>query len=238
MAQEKSNMISEDFIRNPTNMSKHILKLAQKAQDNYNHLLNPQKFKDKIKLRLMYLNKYSEIYNFINNFLEKELPRDIEHLFQELITIFDFIAINNILLTYSFLTEKNKHNLILTREDEKMEYLKKLYNNEKSFEEFKEVFGHYALNPFELSSKRFSEYSREEIMKISKFLKEFELNKTISLGDYLKNKKKHLFAVYSTLREELKYIALLVISNLRFELIKIQKERKIKNIFDMSLDDL
>ena len=117
-------------------------------------------------------------------------------------------------------------------------YLKKLYNNDISLKKFNDMFGHYALNAFELSSKRFSEYSKEEIMKVSKFLKEFDLNKAISLEGYLKNKKKHLFAVYSTLREELKYIALLVISNLRFELIKIQKERKIKNIFDMSYDDI
>ena len=232
------NYFFDDFIENPTNMSKHILELAKRSQNKYNLLLHPRRLRDKVKLRLLYLNEYSRVYLFINNFLKKDLPDDIDNLIKELTNIFDHVALNNILLAYSFLIEKNKENPILTREDEKLLYLKKLYNNEISFKEFNNVFGHYALNPFELSSKRFNEYSKKEIMRISKFLKEFDSNKKISLKDYLENKKKNLFAIYSTLREELKYIALLVINNLRLKFLKIQKKEKIKDIFNMSYDDI
>ena len=238
MAQEELQFGFGDFIKKPTNMSKHILKLALKAQNNYNHFLKPKKIKDKVKLRLLYLNKYSEIYAFIINFSKKDLPNSIEPLFWKLMTVFDYVALNNILLAYSFLTEKNKDNPILTKEDEKLLYLKKLHNKDISLKKFNDTFGHYALNAFELSSKRFSEYSKKEMIKISRLLSRFDLKKTISLKDYLKNKKKCLFAVYSTLREELKYIALLVINGLRFELMKTAKEKKIKDIFDMSYDDI
>jgi hypothetical protein len=238
MTMDETNYLFEDFIKNPTNMTNFVLTLAKKSQDSYNHLLYTKKFKDKIKLRLLYLNKYPEIYAFINNFKKKDLSNEIENLFNELMKIFNYIALNNILLNYSFLINKDKRNPILTKEDEKLLSLRKLYNEEISLKEFNSMFGHYALNPFELSSRRFSEYSNEEMKKIGKFLNGFEVNKKYSLKDYLKRRKRNLFAIYSTLREELKYCALLIISNIRFKLIKIQKYNKIKNIFEMDYNDI
>jgi len=238
MVQENNQIEFDEFIINPTELSKHIIELATQAKIKHDELLYSKKLKDQIKLRLLYLNEYQNIYNFINTFDRTKLTEDTNSLFIELEKIFNYIAINNILLAYAFLSEKSKINPIITKEDEKMIYLKKIYNNEILIEEFKKMFGHYALNAFELSSKRFSEYSKGELMKISKFLKDYQLNKNISIKEYLKNKKKSRFAIYSVLREELKYIALFVINDLRFSFIKLAKEKQIKDIFNMNYDDI
>ena len=238
MIKKKIKCVFESFIKNPTTISKYILNIAEKSQNKYDYLLISKRFIDKIKLRILYMNKYHEIYAFINRTQEKKLPTNIPDLFKKLRIIFDYVALNNILLGYSFLIEKDKKNPILTKEDEKLLYLKRVYIREIPIKEFNNKFGHYALNPFELSSKRFSEYSKREIMKIGKFLKEFDINKTNSLEEYLNSGGGNLFSIYSTLREELRYVSLLVINNLRFELIKIQKEKKIKNIFHIEYDEI
>jgi hypothetical protein len=238
MDQNKRKIEFDEFIVNPTNLSKYIINLAEKSHEKYSPLISSGKLKDKIKLRLLYLNEYQNIFNFTESFEKNKLPNEIDLLFVELEKIFDYIAINNIFLAYAFVGEKNKINPIITKEDEKMLYLKKLYKNEILLKEFNEMFGHYALNAFEISSRRFSEYSKSELIKISKFLKNYQLNKDISIKEYLKNKKKNKFAVYSTLREELRYIALIVVSKLRLKFVELAKEKKIKNIFDMKYNDI
>jgi len=229
----------DEFISKPTNISKSIILFAKKAEEKYSYLIKKPKFKDKIKLRLLYLNKYSEIYKYCCDYNTKnDFSTNIISLFKEIEEIFGHIALNNILLSYSFITEKNLQNPIITKEDQKLDYLKKLYNKEINIDSFIDKFGHYAINGFELSSRRFSEFSKEELLKIGSYLKSFKIKKNQTLEQYLKDNKKILYPIYATLKEELKYIALLVINKIHFKLKEIQKKNKIKNIFNLSYDDL
>ena len=235
----KENLELEDFIENPTNLSKHFLKIIIIKKRKYDSMFGSKNFIGKlisgVKLRLWYLNKYQEIYYFIKTF---EIKTTVKELFNEFSRISDFINLNNLLLMYSYLTEKDQYSPIITKEDEKLLYLNKLYHGKISIKEFKEKFGHYALNAFELSSKRFSEYDHKELMDLAKLLKNFKLKKRIELEDYIKGKNKSLFPIYSAMREELKYIALQVVSELRVELLELAKKENIENIFDLSYNKL
>jgi len=257
----------EDFIENPTEISKHLIEIIIRVKKKYDTLLtskNPiKKIINNVRIRLWYLNKYIDIYNFIHGYkhyqIKKNKPlKNIENLFKEFEKIYNTISLNNLLLMYAFLTQGDRSGsiigsegemkacfhfnranqfqapLIINKEDEKLLCFKKLYDGEISCEEFKRKYGHYGLNAFELSSRRFNEYSQFELMNLAKYLKDFRPTKNIKLDKYIKTKHKNLFAVYSALREELRYCALFIINDLRFELLKLAKKKKIKNIFNLN----
>jgi len=217
-----------EFIDNPTEISKHIIDINKKLSKKY----QPQKgIVAGVKLRLNYLQKWEEIYDYCNNFLIEK--SSVIGLFTQYKKIADYIAQNNTLLAYAFLKNKNKKINVLTKEDEKLLFLKKFANNQISKQEFNKKFGHYALNAFELSSKRFSEYTNGELKKIANLCKDIKINKIKKL-----NPKENLFETYCYLREELKYNSLLIISKIRFKLLNIQKNKQINNIFNLSYNKL
>jgi len=247
----------EDFIENPTEISKYLIEIIVKAKKKYDALLksrNPlKKIASNVKIRLWYLNKYIDIYNFIQRYKRCEIKKNepfknIENLFREFEKIYEVIALNNLLLMYAFLVQsasvktstnrEDKSSFVINKEDEKLLCFKKLYDGKISSEQFKRKFGHYGLNAFELSSRRFSEYAPNELMNLAKFSRDFKLKKDIKLDKYIKTKGKNLFAVYSALREELRYCALFVVNDLRFELLKLAKAKKIKNIFNLNWHEI
>jgi len=246
----------EDFIENPTEISKHLIEIIIRVKRKYDALLesrNPlKKIINNVKIRLWYLNKYIDIYNFIQRYKRSRTKKNkyplnspksaksavhiknMERLFREFEKIYEVISLNNLLLMYAFLTLKDKASPIINKEDEKLLYFKKLFDGEISCEQFKRKYGHFGLNAFELSSRRFSEYSQKELIDLAKYLKDFRPTKNIKLDKYIKTKRKNSFAIYSALREELRYLALFIINDLRFELLKIAKKKKIKNIFNLN----
>lgn len=226
----------DDFIKNPTRLSQHIVRIANAKQNKYSKLSGSKKFLGSVingvKIRLLYLEKYNDIYECVKKFRIKH--DDIPGLFSELEKIFDHIALNNFLLAYAILEEKEVKSSIITKEDEKLILLSKLANNRVTPKQFKERFGHYALNGFELASRRFNEYSASELKKLARHLDGFRTPKKISLKSYLRKKDKKLYPVYSALREELKYVALKVISQLRKDVLRL----KVRNVFNMSYKEL
>ena len=247
MALKNLNYNLEDFINNPTKISEHLVEIVLEIKKKYDLLLKSSNFISNfintVKIRLWYLNKYLDIYNFLKTYkpyqMKKDKPfKNIKGLFDEFNIIYDVVSLNNLLLTYAFLVEKNKSTFIIDKEDKKLLCFKRFYNDEISEEEFKKKYGHYGLNPFELSSRRFSEYSKNELMNLAKYAKNFRTPKKIQLREYIQKKPKNLFPVYFAMREELKYRALFNISNLRFELLKLSKEEKIDNIFQINYKDL
>ena len=120
--------------------------------------------------------------------------------------------LNNFALAYAFAQEKDVSNPILTKEDEKMIALRKFYNKEITREEFNAEWGHYALNAYEVESKRFEEYTEHELMKIAKLAIHIPVKKKISYEDYSEKRK---VPVLLYLRELAKYKILLLIKEIR-----------------------
>lgn len=233
--------ILSDFLKNPSNASKQILKIAKVKQNEYDLLLKRKGFLTSIisgvKIRLWYMDKYLEIYKFIQIF-QINPKYNIEELFNDLADVFEQIALNNLLLTYASLIEKESKSNIETKEDLKLKYLSMLYNNTISKKQFDDKFGHHCINPFELKSKRFSEMTNIEINNIAILLKRFKQIKKGSLKEQIQNNPKNKFAIYSALREELKDCALKIISGIRFKCLKLQKVKKIKNIFELNYKEI
>jgi hypothetical protein len=228
------------FIENPTSLSKKIITIALKKKREYDSLLENHGFfshiMNGVKIRLWYLSKYNEIYSFLSNYKVK--ATSISGLFNEFESMCSMIALNNLLLMYAYLVEKDAASNIITREDEKMAFFNRLYHKEISIDEFNAAYGHYSLNDYELAAPRFCEYSKPEILKLSKFAKDFSSSKTIKLKDYIESENKRLFPVYCALREELRYHSLFIIMEIRTKLLELSKAKKIKNIFDIDYDKL
>lgn len=228
------------FIESPTNLSKHLLHIVKQMQKGYDSILGKKgwlnNIKSGVKIRLWYEDKYREIYGFTKGYKVKS--SEIISLFDEFRDIADRIALNNLLLMYAHLTEKPACSAIMTKEDEKLAYMRDFYKKKISLSEFNKKFGHYGLNPFELASRRFSEYYAEELRDLAKHLVDLKLNKKTSLKRCISKPGDGLFPVYSALREELKYVALLVISDLRSKLLKFQKRKNIKDVFALKYAEL
>ncbi|MBT3464729.1 hypothetical protein HN451_07075, partial [archaeon] len=195
-----------------------------------------------VKLNYYAKEDYNKFYSFLilynvaihtGSNIEK-----IKKYFQEFEIIYDKIIFNNLALVSESIKTKKAICQIITMEELKIQYFKKIYMNKISKFEFDKKFGHYGLNPYELSEKRFEEYSKKELMKLASLSKNFELNKNIKLDDYIKKKKKDNFSILVGLRELGKYKALLIIKEIRNILLNIEKEKNINNIFSLNYNEI
>jgi len=126
-------------------------------------------------------------------------------------------------------------------EDKKIVFLKKLYKKEITFKQFNCKFGHYALNAYELSSKRFEEYTEKELLSIAELVSNIEIKDKMELEEQIhlkKNNKEKKISILIALRELAKYNVLFIIRNLRYRLLEIEKEHNIKDIFSKSYDEI
>ena len=234
------NFATEEFIRNPSKFSKHTINIAKLAAKKYNYLIRQetflQKIKKGIKIRLIYLESYKETIQFLKNFEIK--TESIETLYKSFEELADKIALNNITLAYCLAVEKEQIPVVITKEDEKMVSLKDFKDNKISREMFNSKFGHHAINPFEVSSKRFSEFSNEKLLMIAESIPMQDLNKKKNLDEYVKKNIKEKLPIYNALREELKDKGIKIIANIREKLLSIQEKNKIKDIFSMSFEEV
>jgi len=225
------NVSNTEFVTNPSEITKKLVEIVLKLSDKYESELKKNVFKkfiNQVKLRLYLKQGYLEYYSFLKKYKLKDL--DLKELFDEFEKLYDKLIFNNFALAYAFVLEKDVKSPILTKEDEKILFLKKLYDKKITKKQFDKEFGHYALNAYELSSKRFEEYSDEELMKIARLTKNIKINK-IKLEDYTDKK---VIPVLIALRELAKYNILFIVKEIRYKLLRIAKKNNIKNVFDES----
>ena len=211
-----------EFIENPSPLSEHLLDIANEEKDKVELFLKKKNTFRRIfaliKMRMMYAEKYLEIFEFVNKF---KVKHGINELFLQFQVVAEKLALNNLLLAYGMVDKKCSPSIIITKEDQKLLMLRQLYEKKITTKQFKKTFGHYALNGYELASRRFSEYDDAELFTLAELLKDFKEKKEITLFEYLKSKVINKFWVYSALREELRSCTFLIISNLRYELLDL-----------------
>ncbi|MFW6230587.1 MAG: hypothetical protein ACOC32_01030 [Nanoarchaeota archaeon] len=234
----QETIAEEEFIRDPSEISKHLVSIAKKKAKKYNDILGEKKgfiagIRRGIKVRMWYLQKYHDIMDYLEGFSISETS--VEGLFSRFEEIADYIALNNVILSYAYLVEKTKTSDILTKEEERLLLLDAIRQEEQDPDALRDEFGHYALNPFELSAKRFNEYTDKEIKKLAS-LTEFSTEKTKTLKTCDPDSERK-YALYTALREELRYHALRIVAALREQLEAMQKKTK-KNIYSMTYEDV
>ena len=255
MVQSKTSN-PDSFATNPSKITEHlvniVLKLNEKHESDFKEKNPLKKFANELKINLYLKEGYKDFYEFLKSYkipynisAEKNSIKKLALLFEEFEYIYDRIMLNNFALAYAYAKNKDKNkqitNPVLTIEDKKNLMLKKLAKKQITPKQFKEQFGHYALNAYELSSKRFEEYSDKELLKIAKLAENLEIKKEkVELEECLKQnqKQKEIIPILIALRELAKYDTLFIVREIRRELLKIQKEKRIKNIFSYSFGNI
>lgn len=242
----KNNQNTEEFVTNPSKITEHlagiVLKLNNEFEKKYKSGKFLGKFVNDCKF-LWYLKEgRNDYYSFLNNYeipeFGKEGVEKIELLFKEFEKIYSKLILNNHALAYAYIKEKKLSNSVLTMEDKKMLYLKKLSDGEITVDQFNRKFGHYALNAYELSAKRFEEYSTEELKQIAKLASKIEIKNKIELEECLEKKPDDAIPILIALRELAKYQTLFLVRGLRYELKKLAKKKAVEDIFNKSYQEV
>jgi len=204
-----------EFLANPSEASKPLVNIVRKLNEQHQARLktkNPfKKIKAAFTLSLYTKDSYKDFLTFLQEYTLPKYATE-EEWYVEFEKVYDKLMLNNFALAYAFQQEKDVSNPILTKEDEKMNALRKFYNKEMTRQEFNEQWGHYALNAYEIESKRFEEYTEHELMKIAKLATRVSVKKKISYEEYTEKRK---VPVLLYLRELAKYKILLIIKELR-----------------------
>jgi uncharacterized membrane protein YgaE (UPF0421/DUF939 family) len=228
----------EIIIENPCKADEEIIRIIENNSKKYNSFLVRKGFFSNIisgvKLRLMYKTKYIEIKKYVDSFSYNN--KKITLLLKKIDEISSYIAINNLLLAYAFLTEKKRGKNIITKEDEKLENFKNLYDGVISVKEFKKYLGHYGFDNFSVQSEKFREYEDEKLKKLSEFNKDWKLINKIEYEDYIKKYENMKYPIYKYLREELKYLILKIIYEVRLKLLEIYKKQK--DVFSLEMKEI
>jgi hypothetical protein len=236
---------TDELIQNPSRISRHLAaivsRLNKEAEEKFcGGWLS--KLKSLFSVNLYIKDSWKNYYKYINEYkvpkTEGSCTERLKSLFLEFENMYRKLIFNNFALIYMYTKKENVVCPILTMEDKKMLFLGKFHNNEITQGLFNRNFGHYALNAFELSSKRFEEYSEKELRKVAKFAANLNISKQMELETFIHNHPKDMAPVLIALRELSKYKILCVVRDLRYTLLQMAKERKIKDIFSKSFQQL
>jgi len=231
---------SSEFIANPTKLSLFIKDLAKQAErqqiDRFCGKNFWQRNVKKIQL-IIHVQNYRPIYNFIINFDKPKLTgltwENIKILISKLEEIFTQISLNNIFLSYWLNISKDSSCKIMTKEEEKIKILKDYSGGRVSLEKLKSKIGFLALNPFELSSPRYLELTAAEIKILAQNASKFKIHPRPELKEYL---GRDLVSRYIAMREELKWLAMQIVADLRINFLKIAKTLVAKKIIKKQND--
>lgn len=240
--------ISSEFIENPSSLSKHLVSIVNRLNGKYSQLYLSTKtvaiIKKEIKLKLYLKQGWKDYYKFLNkyylpSFSTQPLVEQIKQLFIEFERFYDKAIFNNFILA-SVYVNKNQIPIstIIIPEDEKIIAFQKLHQKQISVDQFNKQFGHHALNPYELSSPRFKEYQPAKLLKLAKLSSNIKTTVKSRPGKHFKSQKSANISTLIALREIAKDKTLLIIDNLRDCLLKLQKQSRAKNIFNLKYQEI
>jgi hypothetical protein len=238
---------AEEFVRNPTKITEHlveiVLQLSNKYESQFQSRNILRKFLIDFKIRMYMKENYKEYFLFLRghkppNISDQDRIKELDLLFKEFRRLYDKLIFNNFALAYAYTLNKDTSNPISTMEDKKILLLQKLYHKKINVSEFLKEFGHYALNAYELASKRFEEYNHSDLLSLAKLASRINVQKKIELEEYINSKSKDKTSILIALRELAKYNILYVIRVIRYQLLELAKEEGIKDIFNRTHDEI
>lgn len=243
----KNSLNQNDLIVNPTPASKTLVEIVASLSQKYDDLFKSKDFfhqyKRSVMVRLYLKEGYKDYYKYLQgyslpNLIENDHRHNLRILVSEFKCLYDKLLLNNYSLAYQYWQTKSLTNYFMTEEDKKNLFLIKFANNKISINEFKDGFGHYAINPYELSVKRFHEYSESDFKRLLKICKGIKIKLKPELGPEAVNEKcADIIPVIITLRELSKSKILLIVDKIRQELLGISKEENNKKIFESPLTE-
>ena len=181
----------EELVSNPSKITNHLIEIVLSLNTRHEAILKTnnfiKKFKFDFKIAIYLKDNYHKYYLFLKEYQAPSCDlaglKKFNSLFDEFERLYDKLIFNNFALMRACAAKKEISNKIFTMEDEKIFLLKKLFYNEVTVAQFIKRFGHCALNPYELSSKRFEEYGYQELLSIAKFTANFKIRQKIGLEE-------------------------------------------------------
>jgi len=237
------NLDISELISHPSPASKKVIKIIKSIYYDYQKKLTQKNLRRLIfitKIKLYQKQNYKQLYLYLKNYqilLPSTLSKSnqLKILFSEFSKLQQKLIFNNFALaSLASLNQFPTTSNILTIEDEKIIYLQKIANNQISRLLFNKKFGHYALNPYELSEPRFTEYKSSQLKKLAKLTLNINIKSKKKLENYIKSEPANHLAILIGLRELFKSTSLKVIKQIRDILLLIEKEQRIDNIFNLS----
>lgn len=218
---------TSEFIVNPSPASLTLVNIVKKHTWFYNSRFSSKKlivkFAREVKLRVYIEEDYKQYYLFLKNY---RLPKysdktAISALVHEFDQFYKKLMYNNIAIAYLHKKTKTIVSKVQTQEDIKNQMLQGLFNKTVGLKKFHKHFGHYGLNAYELTSKRFHEYSKSELLKLARKISDLKIHKKMPLEAAMKSKKVDKISILIALRELAKNRCLLIIAALRAYIEKV-----------------
>lgn len=239
---------TEEIVTNPSVITQHLVGIVARLNEAQESRFNTKNFFSLfaygVKIRLYLKEGFRDFYEFLLGYTPPPFPdtvrgaQKIRALFEEFEKVYDKLIFNNIALGFAHIHGEEPENSIMTLEDEKIAYFKKLASGAVTDEEFKKKFGHYALNAYELSSKRFEEYTSSELLELAHLSSNMDIKEKPLLEDCISEKTEKKIPALLALRELAKYKVLFIVRDIRHELLKLAELHCIQNIFGMNLEEI
>jgi len=231
-----------EFIYNPSPLSMRLVEIVASLTDEYNEKIQSKNMfiKGRLITDIEYYKKIGH-KEYVDE-LQKKGTNYENHSIAKLLDIFknDYkkIIFNNIVLASCLQHSSCEFSLPFTYEDYKNKFLFDLSHRVISEDTFKRMFGHYALNAFELQEKRFREYSSKELLQLANLVKKqpsFHKKKPDVVSPHT-SKEETVIQNLLILRECAKYHVLFIIDQMRNNICAIAQKNNIKNPFICSMD--
>lgn len=235
---------TNEFISNPSKASESLVNNVVELNKKYEKLFTSKnifiQLNREMKIVLYLKADYLKVIEQLSKYKvpatkSKNFRRNVKELLTEFEFIYDKLIYNNFILAKEYLKFKDFGVKVQTKEDERMNFLKKFAKKQISKKEFDNKFGHYGINAYELSEKRFNEYTEIELRKIASLsvnLKEIE---KIHSQEFISSNEENRIPILIYIRELAKYKALLIVAEIRVKLIENAKENNIKDVFNQEL---
>lgn len=251
--------MTEKLIVNPSQLSKKLNHLIGEHNQSYQQQLkskNPfRRLSILVKIscyqKLKHPQFFKELVKFekkIDNFSTKDKD-NFQKKTQFLLEIFSQIQkkliFHNLSLVFFYklhplIIKNQKFTGIFTIEQEKNLYLQKFSQGKIKRRAFDQKFGHYALNAYELATRRFSEYPNTELKTLGQLLTGLKIKTQNSSLQIFENPffKKEIYHNHLIIREYAKFVSLKIIAILRKLILQQAKMKRIKEPFNKNWTEL
>jgi hypothetical protein len=224
-------MASQELIQNP--LSQDLRKIMTERQEHYDSYLKRRGLRhvaDMVKVRLWYLEKHDELLAKVREF---SIARGIQGLFRQFDEVADRIAFNNLLMAYGYLVEGKPMVPLLLKEEEKNLLLAAVDSGDATLEEFRNMFGHYADDTYDLAQQRYGELPDSDLLALARLCSGFRVNSKIGYDEYRARHPSLRYPIYAYIREEQRSCMLKVLAGLRKEMLGLAKEQQTANFFGL-----
>ena len=250
--------MSEKLISNPSKLSEKLNKIVLKHNTFYQKKLKSKNpfYRLQILVKISLYQKLNHPQFFyelrkieyeIDNFSQLKkgfFKENIQFLLDRFSLIQKKLIFHNLSLVFFYklhprIINSNSVKGIFTIEQEKNLYLQKFAENKINKETFDQKFGHYAINAYELESKRFNEYSVSELKRIASLLTNLKIRSNNSSSKIYENPifSKEVYSNYLVIREYAKYVSLKIIALLRKIILEQSKNKSFSDPFGKNWSD-